>query len=364
MISSPTRKFAELFGNKDGNFAIMLSLALPVLLIAGSLALDTTNAMSMKTRMQNAVDSAALATSTRLSQEEGLSIIDARAFAATFIQGQMQEDMPVFADMNVKPTISITPVIDNGTTVWSVAITMTGTQTVTPMARMMGRESLSVGVSSKSQSASIAAQQGALSMALVLDRSGSMDWDLDGQRKIDVLKTAVGGLLTQFETADPDQKFVRIGASSYNTYMTGAESLNWIPETTRTFVNALPASGGTDSTQAFSWAFVKVSADSEVTAHLAKSGQKPDKFIVFMTDGDNNYSSADSSTKILCDKAKGAGVEVYTVAFAAPTRGKQLLAYCASSADHFYDAKSSAALIAAFESIGKKASKVASRLTQ
>lgn len=364
MTSSPTRKFAELFGNKDGNFAIMLSLALPVLLIAGSLALDTTNAMSMKTRMQNAVDSAALATSTRLSQEEGLSIEDARAFAATFLQGQMEEDMPVFADMNVKPSIIITPVEDNGTTVWSVAITMTGTQTVTPMARMMGRESLSVGVSSKSQSASTAAQQGALSMALVLDRSGSMDWDLEGQRKIDVLKTAVGGLLSQLETADPDQQFVRIGAASYSTYMTGSQNLNWKPEKTRTFVNALPASGGTDSTQAFNWAFGKVGADSEVTAHKNKSGQVPDKFIVFMTDGDNNYSSADSSTKILCDKAKGEGIEVYTVAFAAPTRGKQLLAYCATSADHFYDANSSAALIAAFESIGKQASKVASRLTQ
>ena len=90
----------------------------------------------------------------------------------------------------------------------------------------------------------------------------------------------------------------------------------------------------------------------------------PEKFIVFMTDGDNNYNSADSSTKLLCDKAKGEGIEVYTVAFAAPTRGKQLLAYCASTAEHFYDANSSAALIAAFESIGKQASKVSSRLTQ
>ncbi|WP_339760101.1 TadE/TadG family type IV pilus assembly protein [uncultured Hoeflea sp.] len=366
MTRSPARKFAELLGSKGGNFAIMTSLALPVLFIAGSLALDTTNALSMKTRMQNAADSAALATSTRLSQEENLSMEEARAFAATFLRGQMEEDMPAFADMNVKPSITITPVENDGTTVWTVAVSMTGTQAVSPMARIMGRDHYSVGVVSQSQSASTKAAQvqGALSMALVLDRSGSMDWSLEGQRKIDVLKTAVGGLIDQFETADPKQKFVRIGAASYNTYMTGFQNLHWKPEKTRDFVDALPASGGTDSTEAFSWAVTKVNAKRELKAHKDKSGEVPDRFIVFMTDGDNNYTAADSSTKILCDKAKGEGIEVFTVAFAAPTRGKQLLAYCATSADHFYDANSSAALIAAFESIGKQASKVTSRLTQ
>ncbi|WP_417412289.1 vWA domain-containing protein [Hoeflea sp.] len=364
MTRSPIRKFAELFKSTGGNFAIMTSLALPVVAIAASLALDTTNALSMKTRMQNAADSAALATSTRLSQEENLTLEEARNFAATFLQGQLEEDLPVFAEMNVKPTITITPVENDGTTVWTVAIAMTGTQAVTPMARIMGRENFSVGVVGKSQSASSEAAQGALSMALVLDRSGSMDWDLEGQRKIDVLKTAVGGLLDQFEKADPKQKYVRIGASSYNNQMTGSQNLHWKPEKTRAFVNALPAEGGTDSTDAFSWAVTKVSANKEIREHKDRSGEVPKQFIVFMTDGDNNYSSADSSTKILCDKAKGDGIEVFTVAFAAPTRGKQLLAYCATSADHFYDANSSAALISAFESIGKQASKVTSRLTQ
>lgn len=364
MTNPMIRKFTELLKSTDGNFAIMTSLALPVVVIAASLALDTTNAMSMKTRMQNAVDSAALATSTRLSQEENLSIEEARLFAAQFLKGQMEEDMPVFADMSVKPAIVITPFENNGTTVWDVAISMTGTQTASGMARFMGRQDLSVGVIGKSQSASTEAAQGALSMALVLDRSGSMDWDLEGQRKIDVLKTAVGGLISQFETADPNRKYVRLGAASYNSYMTGFQNLHWKPQKTRDFVNALPAQGGTDSTEAFNWALQKVSSSNEDSKHKEKSGEVPEKFIVFMTDGDNNYNSADSSTKLLCDKAKGEGIEVYTVAFAAPTRGKQLLAYCASTAEHFYDANSSAALIAAFESIGKQASKVSSRLTQ
>ena len=51
----------------------MAALSIPVLFMAGSLAVDTTNAMSMKARLQNAADATALATVTRLAQEKNLS---------------------------------------------------------------------------------------------------------------------------------------------------------------------------------------------------------------------------------------------------------------------------------------------------
>lgn len=362
MVASPIKKIAELLHDNNGNFAMLAGLTIPVLFIAGSFAIDTTNAMSMKVRLQNAIDSAALATSTRLAQEEGLSLEDAKAFALMFLNGQVEEDMPAFTGMSVKPTVDITETMEDGSTVWRVAISMIGTQAVTPMGRLMGQENISVGVSGQSESA-VGKTQGAFSMALVLDRSSSMDWDLQGQRKIDVLKAAVGGLLDQIETADPGNNYVRIGASSYNSSMTGLQKLNWKPSRTRDFVNALPADGGTDSTDAFSWAYDNVSADTELSQHMVKNGQAPQRYIVFMTDGDNNYSSADTSTRILCDQAKGAGVQIYTVAFAAPERGKQLLSYCATSSAHFFDAQSSADLISAFRSIGEQASQLASRLT-
>jgi Flp pilus assembly protein TadG len=69
------KKFTQLLENNKGNFAIMAALTVPVVFIAASLAVDTTNAMSMKIRLQNAVDSAALATSTRLAQEEGSALM-------------------------------------------------------------------------------------------------------------------------------------------------------------------------------------------------------------------------------------------------------------------------------------------------
>lgn len=380
---SITSKLRKLLRNENGNFALLTAVAVPLLFVAGSLAIDTTNAMSMKVRLQNAADSAALATAARLSEEENLTKEQARAFALQFIQGQVQEDFGAFDGLDISPVVTIDPVESGGRTVWKVAVSMNGSQKVTPMARVMGKERLSVSVVGKSESAGEA--QGAFSMALVLDRSGSMDWNLqaekldedgnvvlgpDGkpilisQKKIQVLKTAVDGLIDQIEDADPERKYARLGASSYNSNMTGNTKLRWNPMKTREFVNALPASGGTDSTDAFNWAYGAVTHNREDSQHSQKTGQVPKKFIVFMTDGDNNYSSADSSTKRLCNDAKDDGVEVYTVAFAAPDRGKALLSYCASTADHFYDAQNSAELIAAFKNIGNAASKVISRLTE
>lgn len=383
MSTRITSKIRKLLRNENGNFALIAAVAVPVLFMAGSLAVDTTNAMSMKVRLQNAVDSAALATAARLSEEENLTEAQAQAFALKFVNGQVKEDFGAFNGFSVTPTVNIDPVETGGRTVWKVAVSMEGSQSLTPMARIMGKDKLTVNVVGKSESAGEA--QGAFSMALVLDRSGSMDWDLESekldedgnvvlgpdgkpviinQKKIDVLKTAVGGLIDQIEDADPDRKYARLGASSYNSNMTGNTKLRWNPAKTKEFVDALPASGGTDSTYAFSWAYTEVTHKREDNQHSNKTGQVPKKFIVFMTDGDNNYSSADSSTKRLCDDAKDDGVEVYTVAFAAPSRGKALLSYCASTAEHFYDAKNSAELIAAFKNIGNAASKVISRLTE
>ncbi len=364
MAKSPMlRKFAKMLRSTNGNFAMISALMLPVLFMAGSLAVDTTNMISMKTRMQNAVDSAALATATRLLNEEGLTVLEAQTFAEKFLNGQLEEDLPAYADMSVKPTVTVTPAISANGVVWNVSVLLSGTQSLTPMARLFGKETMTVDVLGKAESGTSGAQ-GSFSMALVLDQSGSMSWSLGGLQKIVVLKTAVANLTGQFIKADPAQKYVRVGASSYNSSLKGTVKLSWDPAKVTTFVNLLLAGGGTDSTDAFNWAYKAVIDKNENVLHDQRSGQVPKKFIVFMTDGDNNYNSADTSTKILCDAAKKNGVEIYSVAFAAPSGGKALLSYCASSADHFFDAKNSAELIAAFDQIGKQTSKLVSRLTQ
>lgn len=341
----------------------MAGILIPVLFMAGSFALDTTNVLSMKTRLQNAVDSAALATATRLYQEDNLSVEDAKAFAAEFLQGQVEEDASAFSAFSISPTITITPVYNNGGTTWRVAIAVTGTQASTPMARLAGRDTLSVNVAGQSESGS-ESSKGSISMALVLDKSGSMDWTLDGDKKINALRTAVFGLVKVLEDVDPKQEYIRLGAVSYDSNLDDSTKMHWNPNRVRKFAGGLKAQGGTDSTDAFKWGYESVVSKTETNEHGAKTGQKPERVIVFMTDGDNNYHSADASTKKLCDKAKEDGATVYTIAFAAPKRGQELLSYCATVPENYFDAKNSAELIDAFKTIGEQSSKVVSRLTQ
>eukprot|EP01036_Dinobryon_divergens_P037035 gene37035-48350_t len=54
---------------------------------------------------------------------------------------------------------------------------------------------------------------------------------------------------------------------------------------------------------------------------------------------------------------------VFSVAFMAPSKGRSLLQYCASSTSNYYDAQNAAELVAAFKEIGDKAVQASTRLT-
>jgi Mg-chelatase subunit ChlD len=157
---------------------------------------------------------------------------------------------------------------------------------------------------------------------------------------------------------------VRTGAVSYNSAMQTPTNLAWGETATKTYISKLTADGGTDSSIAFKTAYQALTAATENTAHMNVNGQAPSKYIVFMTDGDNNYTSADTETKKWCDLARTNGVEVYTVAFMAPDRGKALLSYCATTSAHYFAAENADDLNAAFDYIGERATETATRLTQ
>ncbi|RYH00921.1 MAG: VWA domain-containing protein, partial [Alphaproteobacteria bacterium] len=249
------------------------------------------------------------------------------------------------------------------------------------LSAFMGRTSGRVSVASTTQSST--ESKNALSMYLVLDRSGSMAEYTNtvsgsyqcryGRKtttcytyydKITALRMAATNLMDQLTKADPDKMFVRTAAVSYNSAMQTPGNLAWGVAASKTYISNLLADGGTDSGLAFKTAYNAVKATTEDTLHMAKNGQVPSKYIVFMTDGDNNYTTADTETKKWCDAAKLAGIEVYSVAFMAPTRGQQLLSYCATTSSHYFKAEDAEELNAAFEYIGERATATATRLTQ
>jgi hypothetical protein len=64
-----------------------------------------------------------------------------------------------------------------------------------------------------------------------------------------------------------------------------------------------------------------------------------------------------------CTAAKDEGIEIFTVAFMAPQRGRELLLACATSTQHYKEPTDMAGLVAAFGDIGKAAAAASTRLT-
>jgi hypothetical protein len=102
------------------------------------------------------------------------------------------------------------------------------------------------------------------------------------------------------------------------------------------------------------------------------ANKNPRKALVLMTDGANtlyfrnsdgthqavrnngDVTTTNNDTSKICEYAKSKKIEVFTVAFAVTdVAAKTMLQGCASSAGHYYDATDSAALTAAFQSIGQ-----------
>jgi Flp pilus assembly protein TadG len=105
------------------------------------------------------------------------------------------------------------------------------------------------------------------------------------------------------------------------------------------------------------------------------ANKTPRKTLILMTDGTNTrYAKTDgtlaspNATQLtatytaqsnICKYAKGKNIEVYTIGFGVTdTTALSNLKSCATDASHYFDAKSSAALIAAFQVIGGKLSRV------
>ncbi|MCD2174006.1 VWA domain-containing protein [Rhizobium sp. C4] len=368
---------------------------------SAELAMDISGLMAERARVQAAADAAAIAAGAALANETA-TIDQAKQLALNFVKGQLNPELGVIAQSQQKSgpsgpygnfeiggctSVDVTQSTGVGTTkVFDVTVSTCLPKKLTVLGAFYGSsvQNLKATGSTKSMTAS----QKALSMYLVLDRSGSMGDNTDtatgtatytyscGWRKtctgtkttylikIDALKQAAAALMKQISTADPDQYYARLGAVSYNSAMDTPQALGWGTVAVSNYVNALVASGGTDSSNAFKQAYQALTASTENSLHQSKNGQTPDKFIVFMTDGENNYASADTATKQWCDSARSAGVQVYSIAFMAPDTGKALLSYCATDANHFFAAENASDMIAAFKYIGEKAVSATTRLTQ
>ncbi|MBB4507085.1 pilus assembly protein TadG-related protein [Rhizobium johnstonii] len=398
----------RMLGDRGGNFGIMTAIVLPVLFGAAGMAIQVGDILLSKQQLQEAADSAALATATALANGT-IQTSQAEAFARDFVAGQMANYMQSSVDIKSTTGVDVRTTTSGKSTSYQVTVSPSYDLAVNPLMQAVGFSTQHLSTSGTTVSGH-SQTQGSISMYLALDKSGSMGeatatvnaddptesytydcnghynkkgkWVYDtctGSRakyytKIEALKIAAGNLFGQLASADPNAEYARTGAVSYDIKEYTPSSLAWGTAGVSSYVNALQANGGTNSSGAMNTAYSSLTAknaagnDAEDAAHKQKTGQMPKKYIVFMTDGDNNNDSSngrsyDTLTKATCDTAKSKGIEIYTIAFMAPAGGQALLHYCASDDTHYFQAEKMEDLLAAFKAIGAKASAQLTRLT-
>ncbi|MFK0161899.1 pilus assembly protein TadG-related protein [Rhizobium sp. NPDC090279] len=391
------RALKQLLRDRTGNFAILTAISVPMLVAASGVAIDVTSMSMSRSQLQEATDSAALAAATALADGTATTTT-AKDLGNNFVLGQMSNYLTGDATTtNALKTGTSTTVTSSsnssGGTSYVVNVNASYSMSANSMSRLLGMQTMSVSAASTSTSGT-AVEKTALSMEIVLDKSGSMWLDTEAIdktqtkcdqyyvsglylykykdqenpcyiKKIAALKTATGTLLDQLDAADPTSQYVRTAGIGWSDEIDLSSELDWGTKTTRNkVINKLAAGGGTESSAPMKSAYNKLVAVDEATTQAGKGNKNFQKIIVLMTDGDNNATSSDTETLKTCTDAKNKGVQIYTVAFMAPTRGQNLLRSCASSPSNYFDAKQMSDLVAAFKSIGAQAAKQMTLLTK
>ncbi len=211
-----------------GNVSVVAAVSVLALAALTGGVVDYVTALSHKAKLQAAVDSGALQAARELRENGDLSDTELQTLVAEHVQS-------VFGAMagGGFGIEGITAARD--ATGYGVRVTVRGSYG-TSFLRLLGIGRLDVDVKS-----SAAFGHPPLEVALVLDSTGSMDYDADGNlcdgapgcvNRMSILKTAVENFVTELErNSDGDPESIRVGVVPYSHYVRVESSLggeSWI----------------------------------------------------------------------------------------------------------------------------------------
>jgi len=211
-----------------GNVSVVAAVSVLALAALTGGVVDYVTALSHKAKLQAAVDSGALQAARELRENGDLSDADLQ----TLVEEHVQSVFGAMAGGGFGIE-GITAARD--ATGYGVRVTVRGSYG-TSFLRLLGIGRLNVDVKS-----SAAFGHPPLEVALVLDSTGSMDYDADGNlcdgapgcvNRMSILKTAVENFVTELErNSDGDPESIRVGIVPYSHYVRVESSLggeSWI----------------------------------------------------------------------------------------------------------------------------------------
>ena len=308
--------------NTGGNVAMMFSIAVPVFLSMIALAIDGTRLMTAQNKLSGVVDNAALA---------GAFVADSDSKNRNNVT---QEYLDANAYMVLPAKMTSNAKIEFNDSAENLYVEATADVKLS-FGRLFGKRTMPVRSSVLTSYAISEIEP--VTLAFALDVSGSMDLQSsNNQLKIDVLKDATNLLFNAVEEGSKRPELlrdaIRTGMSAYNTELVSDQNMNWGWEHLKGGIDRLVADGGTNSTPALINSYNQIKDDRQFRKSNDPSFNQSTlrEYVLFMTDGDNNMPNFDVESARVCYEMRQDGIEIYSVAFTAPDKGRVLLWNCAS----------------------------------
>jgi len=345
------KKLCNFRQQTGGNVAMMFAIVLTVIMAGLALAIDGSRLLSLRSNLQDITDAASLA-GAYAANEDAENREDIVREAIGFHLAS------IGSDVNIE---DITIVFDDTTQELTVGIE-------SDLDLILGGliSGNAGGVQAQSVASYSTDEVRPASISLVLDVSGSMTKATSGgQTRLETLKQASVELFNAIKEASPrpdraaDQ--VRSGMTVFAVDLKPEHTVQMNKGWQHVLdeVQTLSAKGDTNSTPSFQASFDLLQFDP-----VQPDGVR--KFMIFMTDGNNDFPESNPETIALCDQAKLSNIRVFAVAFEAPAKGQALLEACASEpkAEHFFDASNGIQFRQAFEQIGAEIGEANTRLVR
>jgi len=133
-------------------------------------------------------------------------------------------------------------------------------------------------------------------------------------------------------------------------------------DTLSNYITSLNAGGYTAGHLGVAWTWYLIAEDwdtvfDDTAAPLSYSEPDSAKVVILMTDGSFNteifpeQGDSDAQARSLCDSMRLEDIKVYAVALNAPTAGQEVLAYCATEPEYYFEPESGAELTDAYRQI-------------
>ena len=389
--ASSFRRFRR---DENGSAAMMLGLAFIPLCLIGGAALDYARGAREKAALDSALDSTALAAAQ-----------DARRFTQAELRTRAQAYFAAaYAAHGGSGSPTVTLNVDAGAKRLSVSA---ANALPTTLMKIGGIDEMRI-----ASAATVSYGSPNIEVALVLDNTGSMDWD----NKMDALQVAASNFINQLSAKARAPGEIKVSVVPFSTTVRtetanaaapwlsfdAVAPANWtgciadrakpsdvmagggalypaVPcpyhernlarmiglsdvfDATRRAalldrIASLTPTGATNITIGLSWGMTSLTPGSQLPGAAAMASDVK-KFVVLLTDGDNTWNGfgdptpeIDARTRLACASIKAnRNVTLYTIRVIAGNAA--LLRACASSPDKYYEAANAAGIQPAFQAI-------------